>query len=111
MTFTKGIGTAKYMAPEILNRERYKYPADVYSFAITMLEIMIWGDAFPKEEFKFPWDIADFICDGKRPSLIEKVYNDVMKKLIQNSWCHDPSERLTIDDIVSLLETILQETK
>ena len=32
MTFTKGIGSPSYMAPEILNREHYKKAADVYSF-------------------------------------------------------------------------------
>ncbi|ELP85861.1 serine/threonine protein kinase, putative [Entamoeba invadens IP1] len=30
MTFTKGIGTPTYMAPEVLNKEHYKKPADVY---------------------------------------------------------------------------------
>ena len=35
MTFTKGIGTPKYMAPEILNKEKYKKSADVYSYSIT----------------------------------------------------------------------------
>ena len=34
MTFTKGIGTPKYMAPEVLNREHYKKPADIFSFAL-----------------------------------------------------------------------------
>ena len=36
MTFTKGVGTPKYMAPEILKREHYKKAADVYSFGTTI---------------------------------------------------------------------------
>ena len=37
MTFTKGIGTPTYMAPQVLNKEKYKKAADVYSFDVTML--------------------------------------------------------------------------
>ncbi|ELP95342.1 serine/threonine protein kinase ppk33, putative [Entamoeba invadens IP1] len=61
MTFTKGVGTPKYMAPEILNKQKYKMPSDVYSFAVTMFECFGWCNAFPPDKFKFAWDIADFI--------------------------------------------------
>ena len=104
MTFTKGVGTPAYMAPEILKREKYKKPADIYSFAITMLEIIIWEDAFPKEDFKFAWDIADCISNGNRPSSINKVSNENIQNLIENSWCHDQTNRLVIDQIVKQLD-------
>ena len=43
MTFTKGIGTPVYMSPEVLNKQHYKKPSDIYSFSITMYEVMKWG--------------------------------------------------------------------
>ena len=43
MTFTKGIGTPVNMAPEVLVNEQYKRPADVFSFAVTMLETLKWA--------------------------------------------------------------------
>ena len=49
MTFTKGIGTPKYMAPEILNREHYKMASDIYSYSITMLQIITFQDHFLKK--------------------------------------------------------------
>ena len=64
MTFTKGVGTPKYMAPEVLNHRKYNKPADVYSFSVTMYECFKWGDAYPKDIFKYPWDIAN--CIEKR---------------------------------------------
>ncbi|ELP92422.1 protein serine/threonine kinase, putative, partial [Entamoeba invadens IP1] len=51
MTFTKGIGTPVYMAPEVLNQEYYKKPADIYSFAITMYETFGWCEAYPDDDF------------------------------------------------------------
>ena len=104
MTFTKGIGTPKYMAPEILNKRKYKKPADIYSFAITMLQIMIWGEVFPKEIYKFAWDIADTVSAGRRPGAIEKVENTTIKNLIEKAWIQEPKERIEIGEIVTILD-------
>ena len=46
MTFTKGIGTPTYMLPELLNKQHYKKPCDIYSFSITIFEIIKWGKAY-----------------------------------------------------------------
>ena len=104
MTFTKGVGTPAYMAPEMLKREYYKKEADIYSFAITMLETMIWDNAFPKTEFLFPWDIADYVSSGRRPNVINKVENVKMKEIIESCYCQDPKDRLCIEDVVKLIE-------
>ena len=104
LTFTKGIGTPKYMAPEVLNREHYKKPTDIYSFAITMYEVFSWSEAYPKQNFRFAWDIAEFVGNGKRLQK-SKLMTDFHYNLINQSWCQNPKERLRIEDIVSLLET------
>ena len=98
MTFTKGIGTPTYMSPEILNHEHYKKPSDIYSFSITMFEVMKWGNAYSKTLFKHEWDIANFICEGKRLTL-EFISNETMKEIISNSWQQEPKERLSIDEM------------
>ena len=46
MTFTKGVGTSVYMAPEVLNKEKYKKGVDVYSLGIMMYECLEWGKAY-----------------------------------------------------------------
>ena len=104
MTFTKGIGTPTYMSPEILNRGHYKKPAEVYSFSITMYEVMKWGDAYPKSQFKHAWDIANFVQEGKRLSL-DCIENETIRKAIKYSWQQNPNERFGIETIISTLET------
>ena len=105
MTFTKGIGSPTYMSPEVLNKEHYKKPSDIYSFAITMYEVMIWEEAYPMKKFEYPWNIASFVQSGKRLSL-EYISNETIKETISNSWNQDPKERYTIEKIKSNLETL-----
>ena len=104
MTFTKGIGTPAFMAPEILNKEKYKKPADIYSFSITMFEIFIWNEAYPKSLFKFPWKIAEYVMKGNRPTTINEVSNTTLQDIIEQSWKQDPKERIQIKHIIHRLE-------
>ncbi|ELP92888.1 tyrosine protein kinase, putative [Entamoeba invadens IP1] len=103
MTLTKGIGTPVYMAPEVLNKEHYKKPADVYSLAITMYEVFGWSNTYPIETFKFPWKIAEFVMSGKRlqrkENIPEKLY-----QIIEKCWKQNPKERTTIIDLIELIQ-------
>ncbi|ELP84917.1 protein serine/threonine kinase, putative [Entamoeba invadens IP1] len=107
MTFTKGIGTPVYMAPEVLKRGKYKKPADIFSFAITMYECLGWCTAYPPQRFKFSWNIADFVTEGKR---LEKP-NEIDMELfiiIKEAWEQNPKDRIEISQIVNLLENYTQ---
>ncbi|ELP86781.1 protein serine/threonine kinase, putative [Entamoeba invadens IP1] len=103
MTFTAGIGTPKYMAPEVLKQEKYKKPADIYSFAVSMFECFGWGNIYPKETFPFPWKIAEFVIKGQR---VVNLYHIPHKyfSIIEKSWCDKPELRITIEKILELLE-------
>ena len=109
MTFTKGIGTPAYMAPEILNREHYKKPADMFSFAVTMLEVVIWGDAYPKTLYTFAWNIADLVSCGKRTQTITYIEDDGIKQLIEDCWTQDPKERPMMDSVIQRLNKLWED--
>ena len=111
MTFTKGIGSPKYMAPEILKRQHYKKPADIYSFAITMLETITFSDPFPPLIYKFLWNISDAIVKGNRPGIIDLINNEEIKQLIEQSWKQNPKDRLEINEIVKRLELLYSNEK
>ncbi|ELP88218.1 protein serine/threonine kinase, putative [Entamoeba invadens IP1] len=105
MTFTKGIGTPSYMAPEVLQQEHYKMASDVYSFAITMYECFVWGEAYPKSTFKFPWEIPEFVTSGKRLARPEKMDTDLYN-VIDMCWSKNPVERMKIEDVVKALSDL-----
>ncbi|ELP90212.1 protein kinase, putative, partial [Entamoeba invadens IP1] len=102
MTFTKGVGTPKYMAPEILNREKYKKEADVYSFAVTMFECFKWGEIYPKKDFQFAWSIADFVSAGKRVQR-DKNIPEPYFEIIKQCWTQKKRDRVPIESVVEML--------
>ena len=64
-------------APEEQDKQHYKALADVYSFAISMYECLVWGSAFPNSEFKCPWNVTEFIMAGHRPPKPDAMNDDV----------------------------------
>ena len=105
MTFTKGIGSPTYMAPEILNQQKYKMPADIFSFAVTMYEVFLWEEAYPKSLFKFPWKIAEFITNGSRRPYQNNM-TEKQHELICQCWSQEQRERLPIKEIITKLNEL-----
>ncbi|KAL7721774.1 Protein serine/threonine kinase [Entamoeba marina] len=108
MTFTQGIGTPMYMAPEVLDQSKYSEKADVFSFAICMYEVFNWGTPYPKEEFPFPWNIAEYISAGKRrprPSTMPEWYYNI----ISSCWDPKPLRRPNITQIIESIKNDFNE--
>ncbi|ELP84279.1 protein serine/threonine kinase, putative [Entamoeba invadens IP1] len=108
MTFTKGIGTPMYMSPEVLDQSKYSEKADVFSFAVVMYEIFVWGPPYPKSEFQFPWNIAEFVAKGNR-RLQPKDMPDWLYQVISLGWDQLPLNRPKIDKIVEMIEQNFKE--
>ncbi|ELP95367.1 protein serine/threonine kinase, putative [Entamoeba invadens IP1] len=107
MTFTKGIGTPKFMSPELLNKKKYKTASDIYSFAITMAETFRWGNVFPLELYPKAWDIADEIASGKRPNISD--LDIPFQEIIKDCWQQDPKDRIKADVLVHRLEELMMK--
>ncbi|ELP92528.1 protein serine/threonine kinase, putative [Entamoeba invadens IP1] len=82
LTFTKGVGTPKYMAPELLNGQKYSIAANVYSLGITFFEAFTWKDAF--EDIKYFFEIPELISKGKRPD--DKCLSYKERRLLEEMW-------------------------
>ena len=68
-----------------------------------MYEICSWSEPFPVKQFKFPWQIAQFITIGERPSQHPAIRNGQFK-IIEQCWCQDPRERLSSEYIIPMIE-------
>ncbi|ERN16642.1 hypothetical protein AMTR_s00051p00099980 [Amborella trichopoda] len=116
------VGTLIYMAPEILRKEVHTEKSDVYSFAITINEIVTGvipytdlraeAQAHTVLEMNYTEQrlTAAVVTEGLRPSLAspESGAPSTMLSLIQVCWDSDPQKRPSFDDIVRKLESIIK---
>ena len=93
MTFTKGVGTPNYMAPEVLNKQKFEKSADIFSFAVTMFECFKWGDAYPTSAFKYPWQISSYVQRGKRLERPAEMSESVFC-IVERCWAQDATDRI-----------------
>lgn len=94
-SMTRGVGTLKYMAPELLNESgKYTEKVDVYAFGVVAFFVLTNGD--------FPKISVIEIGNGKMAKIPESV-NEISKNLIKKCWARVPDDRPSFDEIVELI--------
>ena len=88
---TGGVGTQKFMAPEIINEEKYDEKVDVYSFGVLIYFVLNEGDL---SEIKIR-----NIVNGKKTPLPSK-FTEFSKQLINSCWNFDPKDRPSFEQII-----------
>ena len=108
------VGTRGYTAPEVLKGEHYGPPADVFSFAIVMCEVITLRfayESYVRDEngaMIATWEqIVEMTKrSGLRPELGTEVPSRV-SKLIRESWDPDPERRPTFSVILARLANVV----
>lgn len=97
------VGTNVYMAPEVMNHEKYSEKADVYSFAIVLAEL--FTGRRPYDKFS---DVPEvhllhrIFNDNLRPDVTD-VQPDSLRDLIASAWSPVPTDRPTLKDMWTAL--------
>lgn len=87
---TRGAGTQKFMAPEIINEDEYNEKVDVYSFGVIVYMLLSDGQ-MPSIK------IRDIILGKKAP--IPSSFTAFARKLIDSCWCFEPNQRPSFEKI------------
>ena len=98
---TENTGTRRYMAPEVYRGMYYGKPADVYSFAILLWEIMTLKLAF-EGETKESHAQKVYGYFHHRPN-VPFTMPHILQQLIRESWSADASNRPTFSHISLML--------
>jgi len=104
---TGGVGTALWMAPEVLSGNSYNEKVDVYSFAIVLYELLTRWIPFDGCGLE-PVSIAVAVTTGRRPDT-RYVPTDCPSSLcrtMKSCWAHSPSQRPTFDAVIEILKQI-----
>eukprot|EP00002_Diphylleia_rotans_P016600 TRINITY_DN322_c0_g2_i1.p1 TRINITY_DN322_c0_g2~~TRINITY_DN322_c0_g2_i1.p1 ORF type:complete len:2542 (+),score=316.64 TRINITY_DN322_c0_g2_i1:99-7724(+) len=81
-------GSLLWMAPEVIEGNEYRLPADVYSYGVIMWEIMTRKE--PYYEVENPISVAVQVSkDGLRPSFTADIPVSI-RDIIERCWTQDP---------------------
>ncbi|CAL8467074.1 g6610 [Coccomyxa elongata] len=97
-TFT--YGTAAYMAPELLQKGKMTRAADVYSFAMIMVELFTCKRLF---EGLAQQQIMFQVFSGQKPPLDREGMPEDYEQLIEDCWDDTPESRPTFAAILQRL--------
>ncbi|KAH8946396.1 hypothetical protein BDL97_12G092300 [Sphagnum fallax] len=101
---TAETGTYRWMAPEVLQHKPYDHKADVYSFGITMWEVLTgqvpYGSMTPLQA------AIGVVQRGLRPEIPSHV-PERLARLLQDCWHEDPSQRPEFSDMLVVLEEMI----
>ena len=101
------IGTPVYMAPEVLRKNKYSEKADVYSFAIVLMEIFTGNLPYshaPFDKMNQAQLMFQIVENHVRP-IIEGVH-PAIHHLIEECWNRDPRLRPSFSEIVQRLDRL-----
>ena len=90
-------GSICYMAPEVLLKEDYSFPCDVYSFAILLWEVCTLN--IPLADFADIEEVEKKVAKGGwRPS-IAWLPSKTIRALLKDCWTRDPKARPDFDSV------------
>lgn len=103
-TMTHGVGTACWLAPEVIKHARCSQSSDVYSFGIILWEIATREEVY--QDLEGMQIIAQVANDGLRPPVPE---DSPFADLMVRCWSETPEDRPSFREILSDLNTLLSE--
>lgn len=96
-------GTYRWMAPEIIRHQPYSEKADVYSFGITLWQLLTREEPFA---FSSPIEAAGKVAlELARPPFPNKTPIKI-QTLIRNCWAEEPEKRLGFEEICKQLREL-----
>jgi serine/threonine protein kinase len=108
-TMTRGVGTACWLAPEVIKHARSSKFSDVYGYGIVLWELAT------REEVYVGLETTQIIAKVANENLRPPVPQDCpWKDLMVKCWAENPLERLEFSEIVAELNSIskgLQKAK
>lgn len=111
MTVVQGVDSVRWFAPEVVSGDLLiSTRSDVYSFAMTVLELMTGKSPF--DHFKIPYLVPSAVLDGMRPErpmdrdTRENGLNDRLWGLLTRCWAQNPLNRPDMIEVREELESV-----
>jgi serine/threonine protein kinase len=103
-TMTHGVGTACWLAPEVIKHARASKFSDVYSYGIVLWELAT------REEVYQGLETTQIIAKVANESLRPPVPHDCpWKHIMVKCWEENPMDRLEFSDVVEMFNEVIEQ--
>lgn len=106
--FVGNVGTVHWTAPEVLNCQRYKFPADIYSLGMVLYEMV--SNKIPFSSLLPPAVIVAVLIRREKPHPPEQT-NSVLAKMISDCTSYEPADRPGIGQLLKQLSPLLSKER
>lgn len=100
-----GVGTLRYMAPEILMQQKYNQKADVYSLSMVFYEMFFHSKPFELYTLKMHQLL---VCEEQERPPIPSYCPTPLRDLLEDCWDPEPLDRPTVLKIRKSLKSCSQ---
>jgi len=107
-------GSRRYVAGEVLATGQYTFKSDVYSWAMTLYEMLAEKKPFAglsaTDHQRYVCDSVlkkDAPCGVSRPSLTDTYIPEQLEAILRKSWHADVSQRYSIDEVCNEMQAFL----
>ncbi|CAJ1395830.1 unnamed protein product [Effrenium voratum] len=103
-----GVGTYRYMAPEVVRYEQYTDKIDIYAMALIMYYIASGKMPYFDYRGNDPEEVLKAYLRGEepRPTMSSSIGTAELRQIMQDAWAVKASERPSAQDCVERLEKI-----
>ncbi len=105
---TGGIGTQRYMAPEVIRHDTYNLSADTYSFAVMLWEMLSMKPPFAGFNSE---QHAKLVAYGTYRPEISKKFPPEIKALISIGWSSNLHERPSFQEMFDMFTEMLTQNE
>jgi serine/threonine protein kinase len=103
-----GVGTRRYMAPEIVNNGRYNLKADVFSWSIVFWEILSLSKPYASYSTD---DHRREVCRGGERPVLKLQWPSWIHNLLRLSWEDNVDCRFSMQEVYDYLQASLTTEK
>mmetsp|Transcript_6954 Transcript_6954/g.18911 ORF Transcript_6954/g.18911 Transcript_6954/m.18911 type:complete len:457 (-) Transcript_6954:502-1872(-) len=107
---TGEVGTARYMAPEMIHGDDYSVAVDVYSFGIVSWEVLSSKTAY-KDTYFTGEIIMKAVAEGKLRPPIPPAWPPRVADLLRRCWTTKAADRPTMAQVVDALGILLVDAE
>lgn len=94
----------RWFAPEVNNDRTLSTRSDIYSFGMTVLELI--SGKRPYDDLKNSFQVVAKVAMGAKPERPAEIRNDSLWALLIRCWNPEPRGRPSIQQVVEVLESI-----